>query len=82
MKQNQDQIPKIYQELGRQLHLPETRIAALEQQIREKAAEQEQKRAAAAAYDYEADPAGPTTGPTSLSRRTSPPAPTSSPLPP
>ncbi len=48
MKQNQDQIPKIYQELGRQLHLPETRIAALEQQIREKAAEQEQKHSPAA----------------------------------
>lgn len=46
MKQNQDQIPKIYQELGRQLHLPETRIAAIEQQILEKAEKQKHTPAA------------------------------------
>ena len=40
-QRNQDeQAPMIYRELGRQLRLPEQRISALEQQIRSKAAEQ------------------------------------------
>ncbi len=39
-RNQEEQAPMIYRELGRQLHLPEQRIRALEQQIRRKAAEQ------------------------------------------
>ncbi len=40
-----DQAPKLYRELGRQLRLPEQRVSAIEQQIRRKAAEKQDQTA-------------------------------------